>query len=198
MRLTPTLPVLQSSPIFPSYGNPTPAYDPAYFLFLDAQYDDEKKRGISTGFLGFDLATQTATFYDDGTTPSHMSNLSTVGHAITSALKNLPDQTTNKYIFISDFMPTQRDILAALEKATAGGVKWRITSRRSVAETKKEGEDKLGRGDWSGLGDMIVAAQYVGDVPEADYAKSHGLWNERLGLPVLDLQTEIEKLVRKG
>ena len=120
-----------------------------------------------------------------------MSNLTTVGHAITSALK-MSEETANKYIFVSDFMPTQLEILAALEKAT--GANWN-TKSQTVAETKKIGEEKLGRGDWSGLGDMIIAAQYV-DYPEADFAKKHGLWNEKLGLPKLDLQTEIDKLVK--
>ena len=129
--------------------------------------------------------------YDDGKTPSHMSNLSTVGHAITAALK-MPKETANKYIFVSDFMPTQYEILTALEKAT--GAKW-STKSQTVADTKKIGEEKMSKGDWSGLGDMIIAAQYV-DYPEADFAKIHGLWNEKLGLPKLDLQAEIDKIVK--
>ena len=154
-------------------------------------WSNRTSRGISTGFLGFDISSKTATIYDDGKTPSHMSNLTTVGLAITSILK-MPEETANRYVLVSDFMPSQLDILAALEKAT--GAKW-STKTQTVADTKKIGEEKLGNGDWSGLGDMIIAAQYV-NYPEADFAKTHGLWNEKLGLPKLELQTEIEKLVR--
>ena len=152
---------------------------------------DRTSRGISTSFLGFDLPSKTATIYDDGKTPSHMSNLTTVGRAITSILK-MPEETANKYVHVSDFMPSQLEILAALEKATEA--KW-STKTQSVADTKKIGEEKLGKGDWSGLGDMIIAAQYV-NYPEADFARTHGLWDEKLGLPKLDMESEIEKLVK--
>lgn len=150
-------------------------------------------RGLKAGFFGFDLKTHTATIYDDGKHVANLTKLSTIGAAVASILKH-PSTTRNKHIYISDYNNTQLDILAALEKAT-GGKKWTVT-HKSTDETRKEGFDKLSKGDYSGIVLLIIAMVYSGD-PEADYSAHKELANEKLGLPKAEpLDVAVAKIIK--
>ncbi|MCJ1466174.1 hypothetical protein MMC07_004793 [Pseudocyphellaria aurata] len=124
--------------------------------------------GITTGFLGFDLNARKVTIYDGGKASSPLTNLSTVGAA--------------------------NEILASLEKAT-GGEKWEV-SNRDTAEAKATGFEKLGKGDFSGIADLILAGVW-GPLKEVDYSSRRELANESLGLPKPEpLDVIIEKIVK--
>ncbi|MCJ1428062.1 hypothetical protein MMC29_005969, partial [Sticta canariensis] len=83
--------------------------------------------------------------------------------------------------------------LASLEKAT-GGNKWEV-SHRTTTETRTTGFEKLGKQDFSGTLDMIVAAIY--ESKEADYTLNNELLNGPLGLPKPEpLDVVVEKIVK--
>jgi uncharacterized protein YbjT (DUF2867 family) len=148
--------------------------------------------GLKTKFLGFDLESRSATIYDGGDNRLSYTNLALIGAATVSILRN-PDKTANKHIYIHSFKATQNEILAALEKAT--GEKWKTTAAQTK-ELRKTGEEKLAKGDFSGVFDILVAVIFGGD-KIFDYATHNGLNNEELGLPKEEsLEATVEQVVK--
>ncbi|TLS21172.1 uncharacterized protein PpBr36_10551 [Pyricularia pennisetigena] len=85
---------------------------------------------LPNGFWGFDIAARTARLYDGGRTRFVTTNVGTVGKA-TAGLLSLPDAELARFhdkpVFLKSFYITQRDILAALLKATGTEEKdWKI------------------------------------------------------------------------
>ncbi|KAL8849544.1 MAG: hypothetical protein Q9221_005478 [Calogaya cf. arnoldii] len=147
--------------------------------------------GLYTGFLGFDLKTHTATIFDDGEAILNGTNLSDVGQSVV-AIFSKPEETANKFVFIQNVKANQNQILAALEKST--DKKWTV-NKRSATEARQTGGEKLGKGDMSGIGDMILGGVYSGE-PAADYATTRGLSNDLLGLKELPLQQLVDQVVK--
>ncbi|KAI4269330.1 MAG: hypothetical protein L6R38_007503 [Xanthoria sp. 2 TBL-2021] len=147
--------------------------------------------GLHSGILGFDLKTNTATIFDDGEAILNATNLSDVGQSIVTILSK-PEETANKFVFIQNIKTTQNQILAALEKST--GKKWTVKNR-SAAEARQTGGQKLGKGDMSGIPDLIVGGIYSGE-PAADYATTRGLSNDLLGLKEYPLQQLIDQAIK--
>ncbi|MCJ1466368.1 hypothetical protein MMC07_004987 [Pseudocyphellaria aurata] len=149
--------------------------------------------GLKSKFIGYDLEAHKAVIYDDGNNPVLATLLSTIGTAVGSTLKN-PSLTANKFIFINDFRVSQNEILASLEKAT-GGEKWEI-ERRTTAEAKSSGFEKLSKGDFSGVQDLILASIYGGG-DEFDYSLHNESANGPLGLDKPEsLDVIVEKVVK--
>lgn len=149
-------------------------------------------RGLKVKFLGFDLDAHTATIYDGGDFPVNFTNLSTIGAAVVAVLRN-PDKVKNQNVFVNSYRLSQNEILAALEKAT--GEKWKTTPA-SAEKLGKEGGEKLSRGDFSGIGDLIISIVFSGD-EKLDYAKQQGLHNDTIGLPkAAPLDETIAKILK--
>ncbi|KAL8860070.1 MAG: hypothetical protein Q9178_003620 [Gyalolechia marmorata] len=147
--------------------------------------------GLHTGFLGFDLKTHTATIFDKGEAVVNGTNLSDVAQSIVAILSK-PEETANKFVFIQNVKANQNQILAALEKST--GKEWTV-KRRNAAEARQAGGEKLGKGDMSGMPDLIVGGIYSGE-PAADYATTRGLTNDLLGLKEVPLQQLVDQVVK--
>lgn len=133
--------------------------------------------GIKTSFLGYNLADHTALIYDTGDNKVSYTNMKAVGGAVVGVMKN-PAETANKYLYIASATTSQNIILAALEKAT--GKDWTVT-KASTAEARKEGGDKLAKGDFSGIRTLLHGVMYGNDTG-GDFEKK-GLANKILGLP---------------
>lgn len=147
--------------------------------------------GLEDGFLGFDLKSKTATISDSGTTPTNFTLLATTGLA-TVAILDKPAETANRYVFINSFRTTQNEILSALQTVTHQ--KWNV-KHTTCEEESKIGNEKLEKGDWSGIGQVIMGASYSGG--KYDFAEGRELDNELLGLPMNeDLETTVERIVR--
>lgn len=147
--------------------------------------------GLKTSFLGFDIGARKVTIYNDGNVPLPSTLLSTVGAAVASLLKH-PSLTANKNIYLSDYKFTQNELLAELEKAT-GGDKWEV-SHRTAEETRATGYEKLGKHDYSGIADLIIASVYGPDF--VDYTADHELAHEQLELPKPDpIDVVLKKIV---
>lgn len=111
-----------------------------------------------------------------------------------SSLKH-PSLSANKYIYVIDYRVSQNEILASLQKAT-GDKKWEV-SHRTSAEARTTGFEKLGKGDFSGIADMLLGVAIYGAPKEFDYSLNHEVANEKLGLPKPEpLDVVIEKIVK--
>lgn len=84
--------------------------------------------------------------------------------------------------------------MASLEKAT--GDKWKVTEA-STEKLGKQGGEKLSKGDYSGIGDLIVSVIFSDD-ERLDYAKQRGLHNDDLGLPMQPPFDETVAKIVKG
>lgn len=148
-------------------------------------------RGLQTGFLGFDLKSHTAQIYDAGDAKINMTTLSVVGQSVASVLQH-PAETANRYVYVQSTVGTQNEILAALEKSTSE--KWTI-NKISSADARKEGGEKLSKGDMSGILPSITGGIYSGE-QKTNYDETHGTDNDLLGLKQTPLEELVDKVVK--
>lgn len=147
--------------------------------------------GLGNGFLGFDMKSHTATIYDSGDAQVNLTTLSTIAQGVVAALSN-PSETANRYIYIQSVKTSQNQILAAFEKST--GKKWTVKNRDTV-EARQTGGEKLGKGDMSGIMDLIVGGIYSGE-PAANYDELNKLDNDLLGLKQASVEELVDKMVK--
>ena len=143
--------------------------------------------GLKVGFLGFNAQTKTATIVDSGNATFSSTNLGTIGEAVVKSLENA-EATKNQFIYISGFQTSQNEILAAAEKIT--GDKWTV-NKTTAKENIATGNEKLKKGDFSGLGPLIQAITF-GDDEQLGDLKPAGLWNDKLGLKQDSLEDSIK------
>jgi nucleoside-diphosphate-sugar epimerase len=143
--------------------------------------------GLKVGFFGFDFASKTATLIDEGQATFSTTNLEQIGHAIIAVLQK-PAETKNQYVYVASFNLSQKEILAEIEKIT--GEKW-TTKQVASADSIQTGREKLAKGDFSGIADLIkgVAFTELGDLRPA------GLWNEKLGLKKESLEDTLKAIL---
>lgn len=83
--------------------------------------------------------------WDDGTNVTTFTNLSTVALAVLQALTVAEQSTRDRLINIESFAASQKDVVAALEKAT--GETWAI-QRTTTTEQLKLAQASLENGDF--------------------------------------------------
>lgn len=146
---------------------------------------------MKIGYLGIDVKNQKATLYNNGSVRFSTTTLSTIGLAVKNALL-MPEQTVNNYLYIDSFTVSQKQILAAFEKAT--GKKWEVSFADAEVD-KKQGLEKMANGDFSGAAHLIryinLSEGYGGDF----MLYKEGA-NELLGLPTKSLNEVVEGIVR--
>ncbi|KAH7392617.1 hypothetical protein BKA66DRAFT_457889 [Pyrenochaeta sp. MPI-SDFR-AT-0127] len=143
--------------------------------------------GLKAGFHGFNAANKTVTLYDGGKGKFSTTNLYTIGLALVKSLEK-PDLTKNQYVYVSSFVTTQLEILAAAEKIT--GEKWTVTDV-STKDHIKEGQEKLQKGDFSGILNLLQGVTFSVEEDLGDLTPQ-GLWNEKLGLPKDNFEDSIK------
>jgi len=157
-------------------------------------------RGITTGFLGFSLPARKAVIYGGGDSPFTATNLSAIGAAVAGILRK-PEKTANKHIFVSSCRTTGNELLAVLEKVS--GEKWEV-EHRSIEESirigkektvKGDWKEKMGKGDYSGIADLVVAMVYSGK--DSDFTADHELANGLLGLPEESLTDTVARVLQE-
>lgn len=142
------------------------------------------------GFGGWDLGARTATIYDGGDVPYEATTLDQVGRAITKSLK-CSGHTRNQFVYVNSFTVTQNEVLKALEKVT--GDKF-VVSQGIVEDLWQGGATHLKEGQPLGVLAMIAGTIY-GKGRLANYSKTKGLWNEKIGLAQERLDEVIESLI---
>lgn len=146
---------------------------------------------MASGFLGYNLKEQKATILNDGNDTWSTSTLATIGQAVKNALL-IPEQTANEYLYIDSFTISQNQVLASLEKAT--GAKWEVT-HVDAEEQKKEGLEKMSKGDFSGV---ILLIRYVICVSGygGNYMEYREGANELLSLPKRTLDEVVAEILK--
>lgn len=139
------------------------------------------------------MKAHTVTVFDEGNVKTNFTLLSTVGKAVGETFKHSA-KTANKYLFINSYNATQQEIFESLKKATPGE-EWKVEHATSEA-IQKEGFEKLGRYDFSGI-TLLLQAAIFGKIPVQDYTKHEELANDTLGLPKPEpLDDFIAKIVK--
>ncbi|KAL4922090.1 hypothetical protein BDW62DRAFT_217916 [Aspergillus aurantiobrunneus] len=147
------------------------------------------------GFLGFDLASRSATIWDGGNKKFTLTNQKQLGEAVVSVLRR-PEVSANQHLYISSVETTQNEILAALESSTSSS--WTVQHTTTDAQIR-EANEKLQAGDFNGAVTLALAAIY-GDIPglQANFAKDHTLANNVLGLKDESVQETIKRVVSES
>jgi hypothetical protein len=144
----------------------------------------------SGNFLDIDVRNRKATLWDSGKNRFTNSTTKHTGLAIAKVLLN-HEMTANKQVFISDFVASQRDILASLEKQL--GETFTVEEKES-APVFKEMRAKFDAGDFNAVY-KLIALSFVGDLGiEYDFETKYGAWNEKLGLP----KTTLDEVVKEA
>ncbi len=109
------------------------------------------------------------------------------------AVLERPEQTANKNIFVASVETSQKEILTALEEATA--VKWTVTETSTEKEVTKATE-QLGRGDFTGAFALVRATSF-GNIPglRANYVRDEELSNKLLGLEPESTKETVARVV---
>ncbi|KAL8822689.1 MAG: hypothetical protein Q9191_006576 [Dirinaria sp. TL-2023a] len=146
---------------------------------------------------GFDLKKREVIFFDDGTTRLNTSTWLQCGRAVAGLLtldeKSL-SQFKNNFVYISSFALNQREMFAALQKAT--GTKegdWKVTSQPS-GERYKSGIEMLQGGNRLGFARLLYTRVFFPSA-EGNYEVTQGLNNDLLGLPKEDLDEATTRAV---
>lgn len=172
-----------------------PFFDWVYLPFLLPQIlhrTDPLAQCLKQGFYGFDLAAHKATLYDHGTTKFDTTTLSTVGDSVASILSR-PDKYANERLYITSFTISQQDILLALERNDPS-VKLQ-TTEASTAEYIQGGHEKIGKGDYSGILDLIFGTTFQKG-HGSEYSSGRKISNQELGLEREDLVKVVGEVVQ--
>ena len=142
--------------------------------------------------MEFNLKSRTATIWDKGTSKFTLTNDDQLGRAVIAVLVR-PDQTANKNIYVASFETSQKEILTALEKATA--TKWTVTDTTTEAQVA-EASEKIGKGDFSGAYALVRATSFA-NTPglRANYVRDEDLSNELLGLEFGIVEETVSRVV---
>lgn len=166
--------------------------------------------GISCGFwyefslsgteirYGFDFPSRKVTLYDDGNTHINTSTWPQCGRAVANllSLKVNPDdendkspclsQFKNKYVYISSFNVSQRDMLDSVLRVTGTRMEdWKVEYEPSK-DRYEAGLKQFQSGDMMGFGKLLYARVFYPD-RSGEYESTEGLHNDVLGLPKEDL-----------
>lgn len=114
-------------------------------------------RGLTNGFLGFDLKQKKAKLYDDGKHDLDLTVLSDVGEAVRGILER-PDETKNRYVHVNTFCTSQSKILGILEDQLG---RFEV-SRVKAQDANKEGSARIKRGDMGGVKDSLMGVMASG------------------------------------
>ena len=138
--------------------------------------------GLRTGFLGLDVEHRTAELWDDGDVPFTATNLAVVARTVVKLLTDAAayEASRNAYIHTGSVTTTQKELLAAAEKAT--NAKFEVT----IIESQKlidESTAKLAEGDGAAMLPLVKAVAFARFHGEAlTDLRRYGLFNEKFGI----------------
>jgi hypothetical protein len=149
------------------------------------------------GLYGFDINKREVVFFDDGMQKLNTSTWEQTGRAVAELLslpilpKDEDDGSLtlsayqNRMAYVSSFALSQRDMFASLKRVTGTTDNdWSISSV-SAKERYAKAKEAMKGGDRAAFGRLLYTRYFF---PDAGlYEKTHGLDNEKLGLPTEDL-----------
>jgi hypothetical protein len=159
---------------------------------------------LSSTFYGIDIKKREVVFADDGTQRLNTSTWAQVGRAVANLL-SLPvsashqsgpslEQYRNRMLYVSSFALSQREMFESAKRVTGtSDSDWKITSE-PAKQRFANAKEKLKGGNHRAFGTLLYTRYFMDD--EAGlFEKSHGLDNEKLGLPKEDLDAATKAAV---
>ena len=138
--------------------------------------------GLRVGFLGLDVEKRTAEMWDDGDVPFTASTLTLVARTVVKLLTDSAayEASRNAYIHTGSVTTTQKELLAAAEKATKSKFEvTKIDSQKQIAESTT----KLAGGDGAAMLPLVKAVAFARFHGEAlTDLRKYGLFNEKFGI----------------
>jgi len=138
--------------------------------------------GLRTGFLDVNVEQRTAELWDDGDVPFTVSNLTIVARTVVKLLTDAVayEASRNAYIYTGSVTTTQKELLAATEKAT--NAKFEVTSIESQ-KLIAESTTQLAGGDYTAVIPLVKAVAFARFQGEAlTDLRKYGLFNEKFGI----------------
>ena len=149
-----------------------------------------------------DIKNKTALLLDSGTAKFNTTNLATVGLAV-ARLLSLPVTSDsfsslsdfgNKFVYISSFLISQREILDLVQKLTqTTDADWSITHIDGQAWID-DGPAKIARGDNTGVFN-IAFGNMMTEGLGGNYETTKGVSNAVLGLPKENLEETLKEVI---
>ncbi|KAL1593758.1 hypothetical protein SLS60_010490 [Paraconiothyrium brasiliense] len=148
------------------------------------------------GLYGIDIAKREVTFFDEGSQRVNTSTWAQVGRAVAGLLA-LPVESQggetalieyrNRFVFVSSFAINQREMLDSLNRVLKlKDEDWDVT-RVSAKDRFEDARKRLAGGNRMAYAYMLYTRYFLPGEDAALYEKTKGLDNERLSLPVEDL-----------
>lgn len=160
------------------------------------------------GLYGIDIAKREVTFFDEATQRLNTTTWPQVGRAVANllSLPILPQDENDKSLvlssyqnrlaFVSSFTINQREMLDSLNRVMGlTDSDWKIT-RVSSKERVKEAKNMAKAGNRMGFAMLLYTRYFYPGENAALYEVTHGLENEKLGLPKEDLDEASKEAVR--
>jgi hypothetical protein len=157
------------------------------------------------GLYGIDIGKREVVFFDDGNTKLNTSTWEQTGRAVAAilAMPILPQDEEdenltltsyrNRMLFVKSFAVSQREMFDALKRVTAtSDHDWNISSVSAKERFAKANEDLKGGNRWA-FATRLYTRYFIDDA--GLFEKNHALENEKLELPVEDLDEATKKAV---
>lgn len=147
-------------------------------------------RGLSNGFLGFDIEARRAKVYDSGDEHWTGTKLPTIGLAVARLFKT-PEKVKNRFIYIYSTRTSQNEILRAFETAT--GKKWDVEHVKFDDEVAA-GQELMKQGNRLGIVPLILSS-FFREKMGADFTRATEADNDILGLPVENVEDVVREVL---
>ncbi|KAJ4311117.1 hypothetical protein N0V94_008104 [Neodidymelliopsis sp. IMI 364377] len=156
------------------------------------------EHSLSNGELyGIDIGKQEVTFFDDGTQELNTSTWRQVGRAV-AALLSLPvgadadndsaltlSAYRNRMVYVSSFAVNQKEMFESVKRVTSTTDEdWKIKSE-PAKERVQNARTRMNAGERRAFGQVMYTRYFYEDA--GLFEKTHGLDNDKLGLPSEDL-----------
>lgn len=109
--------------------------------------------------MGFDIANQTATIYDEGQEHFTGTTLEGIGQSVVGTLQHLKE-TANRFVRVMTVKTSQDELLQAFNRVSKQA--WAI-QRTTTQALMESGRQKLHKGDHGWVLDLVVAQLYDAD-----------------------------------
>lgn len=106
--------------------------------------------------MGFDIANQTATIYDEGRVEFTGTTLDGIGQSVVGVFQHL-EETANRFVKVMSIKTCQADLLQPFSKASERA--WDVRSSTTQVLIER-GREKLREGDNGWVLDLVVAQLY--------------------------------------
>lgn len=100
----------------------------------------------------------------------------------------------NKFIYLTSFLLSQKELLESVQRATKTSAKDWTIEHGSVEAYLARGGEKMSKGDFTGLFDMLFGTMYSKG-HGGDFQSTRGVENGMLGLPEERLDDVMAKVV---